>query len=250
MDGSSRGAKRYSALPKRIFVPQWEPWHNSHRHCTFGSRLGIDDKSLAKKTMLGEARPLAFCKPATLVSTVMSKKCPPCGDDPSEEPDPMEALLRKIQRLIREGKGQGCGRDYRPWLEVGSVPSHGRSSRPKGWRSQRPHQLLSSIETDYFYCLEWSDLVSDVQEQFPLLPLEETLEIAEACGVKHPTDPKTKLPVVMTTDFVITTAEGLASVRKARAVKQAKDLSDGRVMQKLDLERIYWKRRKVDWVRL
>ena len=42
----------------------------------------------------------------------------------------------------------------------------------------------------------------------PLLPLEETVVIADELGLKHPTDPKINEPVVMTTDFLLTVDKG------------------------------------------
>jgi hypothetical protein len=108
------------------------------------------------------------------------------------------------------------------------------------------HHFFSENESNYFYCLEWSPIF-EVREQFPLLPLEETLAIAEECGVKHPANPRTKIPIVMTTDFLITTAVGLTETDHARAVKPASELADRRVIEKLDLERRYWQRRNVDW---
>jgi hypothetical protein len=65
------------------------------------------------------------------------------------------------------------------------------------------HHLLSINEQFYFFNLEWSIIVIDIREQFPFLPLESTLEIANHLGIKHPTDPVTQLPIVMTTGFLI-----------------------------------------------
>ena len=59
---------------------------------------------------------------------------------------------------------------------------------------------MSNLERDYFYLLDWSSTVTDIREQYPLLPQEETLKIAEQCNIKHPRDPKTNHPIVMTTD--------------------------------------------------
>nr|WP_255193827.1 TnsA endonuclease N-terminal domain-containing protein [Brevibacillus laterosporus] len=47
-----------------------------------------------------------------------------------------------------------------------------------------------------------------MREQFPLLPLEETIVIANELGINHPTDPKTGSPIVMTTDFLLTVNKG------------------------------------------
>lgn len=87
----------------------------------------------------------------------------------------------------------------------------------------------------------------DVREQYSLLPLEETLVIAEACGVKHPKDPHTNQPIVMTTDFVVTISVDGKDVDEARTVKYAGDLNSPRVLEKLEIERRYWEARDVDW---
>lgn len=83
------------------------------------------------------------------------------------------------------------------------VPSRGLSSRVKGWKTGRVHHFLSQLELSYFYTLEWSVSVIDIREQYPLIPPKSTLDIADRLNIKPPTDPKTKLPIVMTTDFLV-----------------------------------------------
>ncbi len=39
------------------------------------------------------------------------------------------------ERQIREGRGQGSGADYLPWIHVRDFSSMGKSSRLKGWKS-------------------------------------------------------------------------------------------------------------------
>ncbi|MBW4485316.1 MAG: TnsA endonuclease N-terminal domain-containing protein [Tildeniella torsiva UHER 1998/13D] len=106
---------------------------------------------------------------------------------------------------------------------------------------------MSNLETGYFYILEWSQSIIDIREQYPLLPLEETQEIAEQCGFPHPTDPATKQPVVMTTDFLINLKRKDHEIEHARAIKPASELQSQRTLEKLEIERLYWKRREVDW---
>lgn len=60
------------------------------------------------------------------------------------------------------------------------------------------------MERNYFYLTEFSDVILDIREQFPLLLQEETIVVAEELGIKHPVDPKTGDPIVMTTDFLLT----------------------------------------------
>jgi hypothetical protein len=89
--------------------------------------------------------------------------------------------------------------------------------------------------------------VTEIREQFPLLPLDDTLAIAEEIGVKHPTDPLTKHPIVMSTDFVLTITKGLSMDFFARQVKYTSALSDYRTREKLEIERRYWLKRNVDY---
>ena len=150
---------------------------------------------------------------------------------------------RSIQRRWKEGYGRGQGADYRPWLTVRGVSSRGQANRPLGCKTNRVHQLLSLNELHYFYLLEWSPLVVDIREQFPLWPFEETQEIAGELGLKHPSPPGGG-QFVMTSDFRITLDDGREVVR---AVKPAAALDEERTLQKLDIEREYWRRRDIDW---
>lgn len=154
---------------------------------------------------------------------------------------------KSIERHKGEGRGDGRLADYNPWLHIQDVASRGLVTRIKGWKTGRVHHFLSLLELGYFYILEWSLEVYDIREQYPLLPLEETIAIAEACGVKHPTDPRSKHPVVMTTDVVTTIRTDLRDVDQARTLKYAGDLRSTRVLEKLEIERRYWQARKVDW---
>jgi hypothetical protein len=152
-----------------------------------------------------------------------------------------------IENRLKERRGQGKGANYNPWIHIQDVPSQGLSSRIKGWKTGRIHHLLSEMETSLFYVLDWSPVVLDIREQFPLLPLEETLAIAEQCGINHPSDPHTKEPIVMTTDFAVTTHQKNRSVEHARTVKGTQDLQSQRTLEKLEIERRYWQRRNTDW---
>lgn len=66
----------------------------------------------------------------------------------------------KNERWIKEGRGQGSGPDYKPWLTIRDVPSQGRSHRIFGHLTQRPHHLLSDLELATFFFLQWPHLIS------------------------------------------------------------------------------------------
>lgn len=158
-----------------------------------------------------------------------------------------QAYLRNIQRRIMEGRGQGEMGAYLPWMDVLHIHgTKGYGHRIKGWKTGRVHQLFSNLERDAFYVFEHSQGILDIREQYPLLPLKETVGIAEAQGLYHPIVPKTRNPAVMTTDFVLTIPQNIRTVLQARTVKPAKDLK-GRALEKLEIERLYWKTRGIDW---
>lgn len=154
---------------------------------------------------------------------------------------------RKIQNYIKEGRGQGKGSEYKPWLKVQDFPSSGLSSRVCGWKNNRVCHFLSRIEMNYYYLLEWSDLVVDIREQYPLIEQEKTKLIAEELGVKHPVDNINKTPLVLTTDFYITLKIEGREVNIARTVKPSKELNKKSVIEKFEIERKYWDNRNIDW---
>jgi len=141
----------------------------------------------------------------------------------------------------------GDGRDYVPWHTVQRVPTRGQANRVLGRASGREHHLLSELETDCLYLLDWCDDVLDVREQYPLLPLEETLRLADDLGVAHPLHPRQRYPVVMTTDFLVSRRTPFGPVTEALAVKLAAALDDQRTLEKLEIERRYWAARSTRW---
>lgn len=146
----------------------------------------------------------------------------------------------------KEGRGTGTGKDYKPELRIQDVSSVGLATRVLGWTTGRIHHLMSKLELMVFYTFDWPDAVVDIREQFPL-DIEETQAIAAELRIRHPRDVKTKELVTMTTDFLITVRNGIQEVVYAYTVKYGKALSSRRVMQKFEIERIYWTRRNVGW---
>lgn len=148
----------------------------------------------------------------------------------------------QIRNRYNEGFGQGAHKTYRPWLQVHDVSSKGIAHRINGRKTGRTHVLLSNIERDAYLAAQWLDDVTDIREQYPLWPLEETIEIAADLGINHPA--LQGRPILMTSDLVLTTQRGAF---QAIAVKPDKDLIDTRVLEKLEIERLYWEKREIDW---
>ena len=77
--------------------------------------------------------------------------------------------------------------------------------------------------------------------------MQETVVIAHELGLKHPTDPETQKPVEMTTDFLLTVDKGEGFVEFARTIKMKDELLKERVIEKFEIERVYWEGRQIDW---
>lgn len=158
-----------------------------------------------------------------------------------------ENSLSIINRKISEGRGFNKKNEYKPWLQIQDVPSIGTSSRTKGIKTGRIQHTLSELESNVLLILDWDDSVTDIREQFPLLKLEDTKRIADEFKIKHPKDPKSKEFIIMTTDFLITKKENGLVHDEAIAVKYSKDLTNKRVLEKLNIEKVYWQRRGIKW---
>jgi hypothetical protein len=152
-----------------------------------------------------------------------------------------------IDKMIKEGRGIGKGVKYKPWIIIQDVSSLGRSSRIKGIKTGRQHEFLSDLERNYFYILEYSDLVEDIREQYPLLPIEDTMLIANELGIEHPKNPETGEFIVMTTDFLVSINCNNKSYDVARTIKVKDELLDKRILEKFEIERVYWERKGINW---
>ncbi len=146
---------------------------------------------------------------------------------------------KKIEQRIKEGRGQGEGAGYIPWIKVGEFGSKGRSHRLLGIKTGRMHHFFSDLEAKYFYLLEWSEDVVDIREQFPLFPVSDTERLAAELRVRHPKVVGSGISNVMTTDFLITTRRENVIALEARSVKYSRDLENPRIMEKQSIEKEY-----------
>jgi hypothetical protein len=148
-----------------------------------------------------------------------------------------------FDKYLREGRGQGVGAGYTPWICIQDFPSLGMVSRVSGATTGRIHHLMSNLELSLFYLLDWSDDVIDIREQYPLIDLANVIEIAENANIKYPYDTKSGFPYVLTSDFYIETAQGAMII----SVKPSSELEKLRVREKLEIERRYWNKRGIGW---
>ena len=154
----------------------------------------------------------------------------------------------KFQRLIKEGRGQGELADYRPWIEIQTYRSQGRSSRVMGWKTGRIHHFLSDNELRYFYLLDFEDAVIDIREHFPLLDLKEVLNDMSDIDLAKYRDKESGTPHVFTTTFLITLQDSNGEpYHVARNMKQSHELEKSRTLERFEILRRYFKRKEIDW---
>lgn len=153
---------------------------------------------------------------------------------------------------ILRGDGQGELSNYKPFLHVRDVPSQGRSAIDRGLKTARSHHYLSDIEYAYHVLAEYAPNVTDIREQYALLPWGETQQIAQELGIRHPTYPGTKTPIVVTTDILLTVQNSQYQTI-AVSVKMSGDIElvnkeAKRTLEKLLIEKKYWERRSIPWI--
>lgn len=163
------------------------------------------------------------------------------------------ATLQNVLSWIANGDGQGELKNYKPFFHVRDVPSQGRSAIDLGLKTGRSHHYLSDLEYGCHVVAEYANNVSDIREQYALLPWEETQQIAQELGIKHPTYPGSSTPIVVTTDIVLTMADSPQNPTVAVSVKMSSEIEIGnktakRTLEKLLIEKKYWERRAVPWI--
>jgi hypothetical protein len=155
-----------------------------------------------------------------------------------------DLLESAIIRRFKEGRGQGYGKDYKPFLTVRDVPSNGRVHRRPSITHGRIVHLLSDLELAVFLLFDWHESVVDIREQFPLDP-EKTINIANRLGIKHPA--VKGVNQVMTTDLLIDLKRDGQLLTQALSVKYREDLEDARVIEKQEIEKRFWEAEQVEW---
>ncbi|NRG44282.1 TnsA endonuclease N-terminal domain-containing protein [Bacillus sp. CRN 9] len=153
-----------------------------------------------------------------------------------------------INRLLKEKRGQGIGKEYKPWLQVQDIASKGRSTRTLGYTTQRVHHLLSDLQLYYFYLLEFDENVTDIREQYPLLDFHDmNIDVDEEL-TKKLFDKKTQVPHIFTISFLVTRkAENGEYYDEARIIKQSQDLEKNATLQRLELQRRYFEKKGINF---
>ncbi len=153
-----------------------------------------------------------------------------------------------INRFLKEKRGQGAGKDYKPWLQIQDISSKGRSTRIFGQTTSRVHHLLSDLQLNYFYLLEFDEEVTDIREQYPLLDFHDQNIPMDDDLAKKLFDSKTQVPHIFTVSFLVTRkGKDGESFYQARVIKQSQELEKKATLQRLELQRRYFEKKGIDF---
>src|SRR5690625_3145465 len=154
----------------------------------------------------------------------------------------------KLKRYIKEGRGQGHGQDYLPWIRTNEFSSRGRATRLYSQKTGRTHHLHSDNQYRAFLIFEFNSHVIDIRESFPLLDVMEVIDDKDDLRFDKFTDKQTGEPYVLTTNFLLTLKEADGSQKYlARTIKNTTELKRKITFEKLEIERRYWLAKGVDW---
>lgn len=154
----------------------------------------------------------------------------------------------KMERFLREGRGSGEGENYKPWLTIQDYPSLGRATRILGAKTKRIHQLHTDSQLKYLYLLEWEESVIDIREHFPLLDFDTVVHDKNDLNLKLFRDKDSGEQYVICTTFLITLRDGNGKTDLvARSIKSASELDKKSSLEKLEIERRYWKAKGIDF---
>lgn len=153
----------------------------------------------------------------------------------------------KIKKYLKEGRGQGIGKDYQPWVKISDYSSKGRASRIFSIKTKRIHHLQSDNQLRFFLICEWNSNVLDLRESYPLLDVMEVIDDKENLRFDKFRD-KEGQQLVICTNFLLTVKESNGKEKLvARTVKNTTELSKKITLEKLEIERRYWMEREVQW---
>lgn len=154
----------------------------------------------------------------------------------------------KLQRYIKEGRGQGEYESYKGFTQIHDFGSLGRSSRIRTWKCNRVVHLLSDIESRFFYLTEYNDSILQVKEHFPLYDFENVVGEQEDIDIRKFKDKQSGFPYILTTTFLISVkGKDGNTFDVARSVKASHELEKKTVIERFELIRRYFEKKEVNW---
>jgi len=169
----------------------------------------------------------------------------------------MPKTEKTVLNWIKDGQGQGDGKEYKPFFTV-RFSSLGRTWAIWGLITDREHHYLSDLEYKHHFLIEFTPGVKDMREQFAHLPWEEPQHLAKIHGIRYPRYPGTTIPIVQTSDIVVTIEGPDGPHTHVFSIKYYVDIDLNtedekqrkkvlRTLQLLFLEKEYWRARGAHW---
>lgn len=159
-----------------------------------------------------------------------------------------EWTKEKLKRYIKEGRGQGTGKDYKPWVKISDYSSKGRATRILGVKTKRIHHLQSDNQLRAFLIYEFHQDILDIRESYPLLDIMEVIDNKDDLRFDKFTEKETGEQFVICTNFLLTVKEPNGKEKLvARTIKNTSELTKKITLEKLEIERRYWLGKDVDW---
>lgn len=132
-------------------------------------------------------------------------------------------------------------------LKVTTFSSKGRATRIHSYKTNRIHHLQSDNQLRVFLTLEWSDKVKDIQENIELKDLEEIIDNVENLRLDKFSDKETGQLYQLHTNFLVTIKRNNGEEQVAISVKSLSEIKRKTVIEKMEIERRYWKEKGVSF---
>lgn len=133
---------------------------------------------------------------------------------------------------LMEGRCEGEGLDYIPWIKANEIFSQGSSIVTRNFKNGRDVHLLSDGEAKVFFTLLYSDEIIDIKEQY-VLDLNDCQRIAKELGYKPPNKR-------MSTDFYLTLKDSFYDYAAISVKSNPSGLKSRRSRELQKIESKYW----------
>ena len=130
-------------------------------------------------------------------------------------------------------------------LKVTTFSSRGRATRIYSYKTNKIHHLQSDNQLRFFLILEWNNSVKYIEENVELRDLESTIDNIENLRLDKFTNKENKL-YQLHTNFLISIIGNKGEEQVAISVKSLSEIERKTVIEKMEIERRYW---KAKWVR-
>ena len=131
--------------------------------------------------------------------------------------------------------------EERMTLKVTTFSSKGRATRIYSYKTKRIHHLQSDNQLKVFLMFEWIDSIKDIKENVELKDLETTIYNVDNLRLDKFMDKETRQLYQLHTNFLIKILKEEKYEEIAVSVKSLSELERKTVIEKLEIERRYWK---------